>query len=240
MNPNGFIKLHRKIQNWKWFFDRDMYWFWTWLLMEADYEEQKVGEKVIPKGSLVCSLQTIHFNTRYPIQKIRTMLSKLKEDHQITIESRVKYSIYTIINYADYHADDPALTSKSTSSTTRQLTTGQDSTSYNIVRKKVRRHVGDQSPPPITFDSINHFLHITQARLELWGKAYPQVDLQAEINKAAVWLDANPMRTKSNYAKFLTNWFARTTTSKSTSSTTLNQRKPLFLNEQGELVERDA
>lgn len=40
--------------------------------------------------------------------------------------------------------------------------------------------------------------------------AYPTVDLDAEINRAAIWLIANPAkRPISNFARFLTSWLSR-------------------------------
>ena len=53
-----------------------------------------------------------------------------------------------------------------------------------------------------SFSGINGFA-------DVWRKAYPAVDLNIEISKAAAWLAANPKNRKSNYARFLTNWLAR-------------------------------
>lgn len=62
----------------------------------------------------------------------------------------------------------------------------------------------------ITFDAVNRkFLNIEQTDKDLWSKAYPAVDIELEINKAIVWLVANPTKVKSNYQKFLTGWFNR-------------------------------
>lgn len=62
----------------------------------------------------------------------------------------------------------------------------------------------------IVFDAGSRkFLNIEQSDLEMWSKAYPAVDLSLEINKAVVWLIANPTKVKSNYQKFLTGWFNR-------------------------------
>lgn len=62
----------------------------------------------------------------------------------------------------------------------------------------------------IIFDADNRqFLNIQQSDLDIWKKAYPAVDLQLEMNKAVVWLIANPTKVKSNYQKFLTGWFNR-------------------------------
>lgn len=42
-----------------------------------------------------------------------------------------------------------------------------------------------------------------------WGQAYPAIDVDGEMQKAAAWLLSNPKNLKSNYAKFLNGWFSR-------------------------------
>jgi T5orf172 domain len=62
----------------------------------------------------------------------------------------------------------------------------------------------------ISFDAQSRdFVGITHLDHELWAKAYPAVNLNLEIAKAAAWIHANPKNRKSNYAKFLSNWFSR-------------------------------
>ena len=64
--------------------------------------------------------------------------------------------------------------------------------------------------PQIDFDwSSYSFKNITENDIKLWQKAYPAIDIEQEINKAASWLAANPKNKKKNYRRFLTNWFSR-------------------------------
>lgn len=42
-----------------------------------------------------------------------------------------------------------------------------------------------------------------------WERAHPAVNIDTELAKAAAWILANPKNIKKNYAKFLTNWLAR-------------------------------
>jgi hypothetical protein len=61
----------------------------------------------------------------------------------------------------------------------------------------------------ITYSAVEGFSGITPADMKVWGEAYPAINLTGELAKAAAWLKANPKNTKSNYDRFLTNWFAR-------------------------------
>jgi hypothetical protein len=40
--------------------------------------------------------------------------------------------------------------------------------------------------------------------------AFPGVDIEGEMRKMAVWLEANPARRKKNMDRFIVNWLAKT------------------------------
>jgi len=62
----------------------------------------------------------------------------------------------------------------------------------------------------IIFDTSKaEFQNISDDEKARWQKTYPAIDIHQEILKAAAWLDANPKNQKSNYKRFLTNWFSR-------------------------------
>lgn len=62
----------------------------------------------------------------------------------------------------------------------------------------------------ISFDPrTGEFSNISQKQIQLWAAAYPAIAVEAEIRKASAWLLANPKNRKSNYNRFLTNWFTR-------------------------------
>lgn len=42
-----------------------------------------------------------------------------------------------------------------------------------------------------------------------WKSAYPAISIDQELEKARAWLSANPRNRKSNYERFLVNWFSR-------------------------------
>jgi len=61
----------------------------------------------------------------------------------------------------------------------------------------------------IEFDFENGEFSNLNGHLSLWEKAYPAVNIQVELNKAAVWLIEHPKNRKSNYGKFLSSWLSR-------------------------------
>ncbi|GEM_PF-3000373 len=54
------------------------------------------------------------------------------------------------------------------------------------------------------------FTGITDETFDRWTRTYPLVNIEHEIAAAGEWLADNPDRQKSNYHRFLTNWFNRT------------------------------
>jgi hypothetical protein len=51
--------------------------------------------------------------------------------------------------------------------------------------------------------------NISSEQIGLWERAYPALSLDTELAAAAAWIVANPQNAKSNYARYLTNWFKR-------------------------------
>jgi len=66
------------------------------------------------------------------------------------------------------------------------------------------------SVPSIRFDrEAGRFTGIDDGRLGTWGRAYPGIDVVAEIRKAAAWATANPHKAKKRWEAFLVNWLSR-------------------------------
>jgi hypothetical protein len=53
------------------------------------------------------------------------------------------------------------------------------------------------------------FVGITKTDLEVWVGAYPAVNIELQIKKAAAWQSANPKKRKKNYERFLVNWLGK-------------------------------
>ncbi len=63
----------------------------------------------------------------------------------------------------------------------------------------------------VTFDyDSGQFGGITNERLAAWWEAYPAVDIDIEIKRAAIWLVDNPSKRKKQLGRFLSGWFSRT------------------------------
>lgn len=74
--------------------------------------------------------------------------------------------------------------------------------------KKKKKEAPKPSLPKIAFEE-GQFQHVTDTQQATWAAAYPAVSVQAEVLKAAAWLDANPANKKSDYKRFLNGWLSR-------------------------------
>ena len=55
------------------------------------------------------------------------------------------------------------------------------------------------------------WIGITDQLRQAWSLAYPAVDIEAELLKAAAWIVSNPtMAPRSQFSRFLLTWFSRT------------------------------
>ena len=49
----------------------------------------------------------------------------------------------------------------------------------------------------------------TQSIISIWQEAYPNVDIESELNLAKAWLLSNTGNAKKDFKKFCNNWLAR-------------------------------
>jgi len=107
-----------------------------------------------------------------------------------------------------------------------RATNGQrtDSDGHNIYNKndknkeiKNKENTKSSSEPdkvPVTeqvkFDfDTGSFTGISEKILQKWYTAFPAVDVDNSIDRAGLWLIANPKKRKKNYFRFLTNWMSK-------------------------------
>ena len=105
---DGWIKIHRKIQN-NWIFkDSDYLRAWIIVLMTVNFEQKKVlisGELIdCNRGQSLFSLANWAeiFGKKWTIQRVRTFFELLRKDEMITTEGLRKTTRLTVCKYEDY------------------------------------------------------------------------------------------------------------------------------------------
>lgn len=118
----GWLKLHRRITDWKYFRDGNMLRLWLYLLCEAAYKPCEVDGVELQRGDILVSYATISEELDMSPKQVRTCLEKLVEDGQITKQSarlqtggrakqRAKHRAYlmtlvSICNYDTYQVEE--------------------------------------------------------------------------------------------------------------------------------------
>jgi len=100
----GWIKIHRKIQQWTWWQQASTLQLLLYLLLNANNKEQEVKNIVVKRGQLLSSRRVIARGTGLSEQQVRTGISHLLSTGEITAASTRKYTLITINNYEEYQA----------------------------------------------------------------------------------------------------------------------------------------
>lgn len=108
---------------------------WIHLLLEANYVEKNWKGTQLKPGTFPTSIKKISEKTGLSTQQTRTCLSNLQTTREITIKSTNKYSLITIVKWADYQVNDEISTNKITNNqhATQQTNNKQPN---NTIRNK--------------------------------------------------------------------------------------------------------
>ena len=105
----GFIKLFRKMKDWKWYTHPTTMRVFIHLLFCANWEDKKVNGVELKRGQVLITwkqiandLKILDKNNKPSRQPVRTALKNLKLTNDITIKKTNKGSIITINNYNNY------------------------------------------------------------------------------------------------------------------------------------------
>lgn len=197
----GFIKLHRKITEWEWYKDINVYRLFTHLLLTANYQDKRWQGKIVKRGQKITGVYSLSEETSLSVQEIRTALAKLKSTGEITINPTNKYSIVTVCNYDSYQdnkqatqqADQPATeqTSNNPSTTTKEAEESKEEKKLDantVFECMVRASVGKEV--------TNDFLWQESNRLVEKYKKTGAKKLQGLVNK---WVSNLQLKDKNRH-----------------------------------------
>ena len=105
----GWIKLHRKIFDWKWYKDGNTFRLFIHLLLSANHKDRKQKGIIVKRGQLMTGRSKLHEITGLSERTIRTCINHLKSTSELTIKSTNKYSIITLCNYDKYNSQKPSI-----------------------------------------------------------------------------------------------------------------------------------
>ena len=141
----GFIKLYRSMTKWEWYQDANTTRVFLHLLFNANLEESRYKNHVIPKGSLVIGRKALAETLGISEQNVRTALNHLKSTNEITIKSTNRFSIVTVVNWEKYQVNKKQSTNKvANKPTNNQPTTNQQLTTEKEYKNKELKNIKEE------------------------------------------------------------------------------------------------
>ena len=135
----GWIKIHRKILEWEWYDDNNVFRLFFHLLMTANYEEKSWHGITIGRGQIVTSVDNLSKQIGLSAQQIRTALCKLKSTQEITIKTTNKFTLITICNYEKYQFTDNTEQQTKQQTNNNKITNEQQTNNNNIRNKEYKK-----------------------------------------------------------------------------------------------------
>lgn len=114
----GFIKLHRKMQDWEWYSDPVVRSVFIHLLLSAEWEPGEYHGVQLKPGDVATGRKKLAETLGFSERQIRTALKKLTATNELTIKTTNKFSVATIEKWAMYQSVEEKSTNKSTSKST--------------------------------------------------------------------------------------------------------------------------
>jgi hypothetical protein len=171
---------------WEWYSDINVCRLFTHLLLKANYKDKKWKGKVILRGQVWTSLDSLSAETGLSKQQTRTAISKLTATGEITDVSTREGRMITIVNYNKHQDVTHESTGESTDeqhteqqTSNRRATDEQHQHKNDKKEKKVRSEEGKKKDKealdfsPIT-DSPDLIAEIKRIRAKNKGGAFSQ------------------------------------------------------------------
>lgn len=185
MELNGYIKLHRKMEEWEWSKEPNTFLLFIHLLLLASWKDSRWQGQDVVRGSLITSLSHLAEITGLSVQNVRTSLDHLKSTGEITVRSTNRFTVVTVINYGFYQDKDSDLTSEPTNQLTNDQQTGnkQVTTSKEIKNNKNIKNIRKEIELPFTSQSFSEaWERWKKHRAEIKHKLTPSTE-QSQLKK---------------------------------------------------------
>lgn len=102
MDKNGWVKLHRRWLEWEWHDVPSMVSLFHHLITLANCEDKVWRGRVIMRGQLITTVESLSIMTGLTVKQVRICLEKLAKSGEILKKGTNKYTIVTICNYEHY------------------------------------------------------------------------------------------------------------------------------------------
>lgn len=158
IGKDGFVYLHRKILDWEWYDDHNVFRLFIYLLLKANWKDGKWKGHEVKRGQHITSIQTLVETTGLTAQQVRTALKKLKSTGEVTSKNIIKSSLLTIVKYNDYQNQN--ITDNTLINTVDNIviTSKQHRNNIEITTKNNNNNVNNENKEIINRETTKKFI----------------------------------------------------------------------------------
>lgn len=103
---NGYIKLYRKLVQWGWYQDNVVKSLFLHCLLMASFKDFTWMGRNLKAGQFITSRRHLAEDLGFSEMQIRTAIKKLESTEEITTETTNRFTIITVLNWANYQVDE--------------------------------------------------------------------------------------------------------------------------------------
>ena len=138
---SGWIKLHRSLLDWEWWDDETTTRLWITILLSVNHEQKKWKGQTIEAGQMLTSYASLAKRSGLSVQSVRTSINRLKSTHEITCESTHRFTLISVVKWADFQADDRIANTVNNTLANNQPTQSQHSPNTVLTTNKNDKNV---------------------------------------------------------------------------------------------------
>lgn len=138
---SGWIKLHRSLLDWEWWDDETTTRLWITILLSVNHEQKKWKGQTIEAGQMLTSYASLAKKSGLSVQSVRTSINRLKSTHEITCESTHRFTLISVVKWADFQADDRIANTVNNTLANNQPTQSQHSPNTVLTTNKNDKNV---------------------------------------------------------------------------------------------------
>lgn len=183
---NGWIKLNRKILDWRWYQEGNTFRVFLHLLLTANVEDAEFKYDTIHRGEVATSIGNLAKSTKLTYSQVRTALDHLKFSNEIAIKTRPKYLVISIVKYNDYQDNRTENTTKSQAN--RNQVASKSQRIKNIRNKEDKNIYIYDSDDKQDYGGV----YLTDAEWEELEALVPNGEFIKIIDRVGDWLTDNP------------------------------------------------
>lgn len=203
----GYIKLYRKFTTWEWYDDINTSRLFLHLLFTVNWQDKKWHGIEVKRGSVITSLSKLSEETGLTVKQVRKSLERLIETNEITKETTNRYTLISIVKYADYQFNEKeAGKQKDKLEDTQKANEGQSKGNQRATTKELKefkelknnnllkenKQINNQELPPNLFELFEtEFARpLSQREFQLlsdWSELYDEKLISYALREAVIY-----------------------------------------------------